>query len=48
MKKGSGTKERVSITLDKKVLAQINRDCEKSLMKVSSYIEALIKKGLGR
>lgn len=48
MKKGSGTKERISITVDKKVLAQINKDCEKNLMKVSSYVEALIKKGLGK
>ena len=48
MIKGSGTKERISITLDKKTLEQINKDCEKNLMKVSAYIESLIRRGLGK
>ncbi|MBW2988888.1 hypothetical protein KY358_01070 [Candidatus Woesearchaeota archaeon] len=46
MKKGSGTKERISITLDKAVLQDINRICESRLMKVSNFIEKLVKEGL--
>jgi len=46
MKKGSGTKTRISITLDKALVAQLNKKCEQRLMKVSNYIEKLIKIGL--
>ncbi|HZX45373.1 MAG TPA: hypothetical protein VFF28_06865 [Candidatus Nanoarchaeia archaeon] len=46
MKKGSGTKERISITLDKGLLKEIDKRCEQRLMKVSNYIEKLIKVGL--
>ncbi|MEA2038155.1 MAG: hypothetical protein U9O94_11715 [Nanoarchaeota archaeon] len=46
MRKGSGTKERISITLDEKLVSEINRKCEKRLMKVSNYIERLIEVGL--
>lgn len=46
MKKGSGTKERISITLDKELVKELNKRCEKGLMKVSNYIEKLIKIGL--
>lgn len=46
MKKGSGTKTRISITLDKDIVNQINKKCEQHLMKVSNYIEKLIKIGL--
>jgi len=46
MKKGSGTKERISITLDKEIVKEINKKCEDRLMKVSNYIEKLIKLGL--
>ncbi len=46
MKKGSGTKERISITIDKDILKHINSNCEKNLMKVSNYIEKLIRIGL--
>jgi metal-responsive CopG/Arc/MetJ family transcriptional regulator len=46
MKKGSGTKERISITLDKTLLKNINKICEERLIKVSNLIEKLIKVGL--
>jgi len=46
MKKGSGTKTRISITIDKDLANQINDICEAKLMKISSFIEMLIKKGL--
>ena len=36
----------ISITIDKDLASEINKICEKKLMKVSSFIEALIKKGL--
>jgi len=46
MKKGSGTKTRISITLDKEIAEEINKQCQKRLMKMSNYIEKLIKIGL--
>ena len=46
MRKGSGTKERISITLDKGIVKDINKKCEHRLMKVSNYIEKLIEIGL--
>ncbi len=46
MKKGSGTKERISITLDKELVEDINKRCEQRLMKISNYIEKLIRVGL--
>ena len=46
MKKGSGTKVRLSITLDKELVDEITGICEERLMKVSNYIEKLIKEGL--
>ncbi len=46
MRKGSGTKERISITIDKKLASRINSECDKRLMKVSNYIEKLLKEGL--
>ena len=46
MKKGSGTKERISITLDKALVKELNHKCEQRLMKVSNYVEKLIKVGL--
>jgi metal-responsive CopG/Arc/MetJ family transcriptional regulator len=46
MKKGTGTKTRISITIDKELIEQINKDCEKNLIKVSTYIEKLIKRGM--
>lgn len=46
MKKGSGTKTRISITIDTALVNQINKKCEDRLMKVSNYIEKLIEIGL--
>ena len=48
MKKGTGTKTRISITIDKKLFERVSKDCEKNLMKISTYLESLIKKGLGK
>ena len=46
MTKKSITKSRISITLDKEVLAILNKECKNRTMKLSSYIEKLIKLGL--
>ena len=46
MKKGSGTKVRLSITLDENLVKEISTICEERLMKISNYIEKLIKIGL--
>jgi len=46
MRKGSGTKERISITLDKNLLNKIDKTCKENYMKVSNYIEKLIKIGM--
>ena len=46
MRKGSGTKERISVTLDKELVDEIVKICDLRLMKVSNYIEKLIKIGL--
>ncbi len=46
MKKGSGTKERISITLDKELVKEIDKICEERLMKISNYIEKLTRIGL--
>ena len=46
MRKGSGTKTRISITLDKELFKEINKKCEKRLMKVSNYVENLVRVGL--
>jgi len=46
MRKGTGTKERISVTLDKELVVEINKICDKRLMKISNYIERLIQVGL--
>jgi len=46
MPKKGITKERISITLDKKLLRALNKECEKRTMKLSSYIEKLVKLGV--
>ncbi|MEA2038154.1 MAG: hypothetical protein U9O94_11710 [Nanoarchaeota archaeon] len=46
MKKGSGTKTRISITLDRGLFKKIDKKCEERLMKVSNYVEKLIEVGL--
>lgn len=46
MPKPAITKDRISITLDKELLNLVNKECENRTMKVSSYIEKLIKVGM--
>jgi metal-responsive CopG/Arc/MetJ family transcriptional regulator len=46
MKKGSGTKTRISITIDEDLAEKLNKECEKRIMKISPYIESIIKKEL--
>lgn len=46
MRKGSGTKTRISITLDKNLAKELDSLCEKRLMKVSNYVEKLIETGI--
>ncbi len=40
------TKSRISITLDSELLIHINKECDERTMKVSSYLEKLIKIGV--
>ena len=40
------TKEKISITLDKGILESLEKECDKRTMKLSSYIEKLIKLGV--
>ncbi len=46
MRKGSGTKARISVTIDEDLYQEISKRCEERLMKVSNYIEKLITVGL--
>ena len=46
MLKGSGTKTRISLTLDKELVDTLTKICESQFMKVSPFVEFLIKKGL--
>jgi metal-responsive CopG/Arc/MetJ family transcriptional regulator len=46
MPKTKVTKGRISVTIDKDILTHINKECEERTMKVSGYIEKLIKIGL--
>ena len=46
MRKGSGTKERISITLDNELVEFLNKKCKERTMKLSNYIQKLIKIGL--
>ncbi len=45
MPKGPVTKERVSITLDSSLVEHLEKECEERTMKLSNYIEKLIKIG---
>jgi hypothetical protein len=47
MKKGI-TKDKICISLDKKLHDSIKEHCDKNMIKLSTYIEYLIKKGLGK
>lgn len=46
MKKGSGTKTRISVTLDKEIAEQLENVCKDNFMKISPLVEHFIKKGL--
>ena len=45
MPKKGITKERISITIDKKLIESLKKECSKRTMKLSSYVEKLIKRG---
>tara|TARA_Y100000310_G_C20699691_1_gene828585 strand:- start:2994 stop:3149 length:156 start_codon:yes stop_codon:yes gene_type:complete len=45
MPKGPTTKKRVSITLDISLVESLEKECEERTMKISNYIEKLIKLG---
>lgn len=47
MKKGI-TKDKICISLDKGLHNSIKDHCDKNMIKLSTYIEHLIKKGLGK
>ena len=40
------TKTKISITLDTEVVEFLSKECEKRTMKLSSYIQKLVKLGL--
>ena len=46
MKKGTGTKTRISLTLDNALVEKLNSICKDNFMKISPFVEHLIKKGL--
>lgn len=46
MPKKGITKKRISITLDNEIVASLNKECEQRTMKLSNYIQKLIKIGL--
>ena len=45
MPKNGITKDRISITIDKELLDALNKECKNRTMKLSSYIEKLIRLG---
>lgn len=46
MPKKGVTKTRVSVTLDIDLIKTLNKECQERTMKMSSYMEKLIKIGL--
>lgn len=46
MPKQGITKTRISITLDNELVAFLNKECQERTMKLSNYIQKLIKIGL--
>ncbi len=46
MKKGTGTKTRISLTLDEELVEELNNFCKDQFMKISPFVEHLIEKGL--
>ena len=45
MPKQGITKKRISITIDLDLVAKLEKQCDKRLMKLSSYIEKLVLNG---
>jgi len=45
MPKKGVTKDKICISIDKELHSKIKKHCEKNLIKLSTYIEHLIKKG---
>ncbi len=45
MPKKGITKRKISITLDKGLLSSLNKECDSRTMKLSSYLENLIRQG---
>ena len=39
------TKDRISITIDKQLLSELENECSERTMKLSSYIEKLVRIG---
>jgi hypothetical protein len=48
MPKKKITKDKISITVDKMLLKKLQKRCDERLMKVSTYIEHLIREGMER
>ena len=46
MPKSSITKEKISITLDIDLVKLLDKECEERTMKLSNYIQKLVKIGL--
>jgi metal-responsive CopG/Arc/MetJ family transcriptional regulator len=46
MPKQGITKQKISITLDKSLVDFLNKECEERTMKLSNYIEKLIRLGV--
>ncbi|RLE39635.1 hypothetical protein DRJ17_00365 [Candidatus Woesearchaeota archaeon] len=44
MLKGNQTKIKISISLDKNLYKEIREYCDKNMIKISTYIEYLLKK----
>jgi len=46
MRKGSGTKQQLSITIDKKLADKLKKVLDKRMVKTSTYIEHLLKRDM--
>ncbi|MDP7323806.1 MAG: hypothetical protein QF632_03535 [Candidatus Woesearchaeota archaeon] len=45
MPKKGQTKDKITISIDKELHDELKKDCEKSMAKLSTYIEHLIRRG---
>lgn len=48
MRKGSGTKTRISVTIDESAAIKLKKKLSKKMIKISNYIEYLIEEDLKR